>query len=260
VGTEWTPLKDGRARTLYPVIKVGLSATDNSTTSPTIRYDKLNAVSLYFGAAGVWEFAKSWRAQLELTTYDKDELMLSVGLRKTFGGHKAAALPLPSEVTPELVTTPLVVTEPIAVPPSDSDNDAVVDTADKCPTTPANDKVDASGCSLSILLEVYFDNDSGQLKATSYKDLDRLIQFMQVVPTAAGELQGHTDSVGKDSYNLSLSQRRADAVKTYLVSKGIPAERLTAKGYGETQPVADNATTEGRAQNRRVLFVRKDAQ
>jgi outer membrane protein OmpA-like peptidoglycan-associated protein len=134
----------------------------------------------------------------------------------------------------------------------------VIDTADQCPNTPANDKVDSNGCSLSIRLQVYFDNDSGKLKPESYTDLERVIEFMKLVPGASGELQGHTDSVGKDSYNLSLSQKRADSVKAYLASKGVAAARLTSKGYGESQPVAGNDTPEGRAENRRVLFVRTD--
>ncbi len=118
--------------------------------------------------------------------------------------------------------------------------------------------MDASGCRLTINLQVYFDNDSGQLKPESDAELQRFIEFLQAVPSATGELQGHTDSVGKDSYNLSLSQKRAESVRAYVISQGITAARLTAKGYGETQPVATNTTAEGRAANRRVLFVRTD--
>ena len=68
------------------------------------------------------------------------------------------------------------------------------------------------------------------------------------------EVQGHTDSVGAAAYNLNLSQRRADAVKAYLIGKGVSASVLAAKGYGMTQPIASNSTAEGRAQNRRVAF------
>ena len=138
----------------------------------------------------------------------------------------------------------------------DGDHDGVVDRLDRCPTTPAGDKVDEVGCSLTMALQVNFDTDSANIKADSYVELDRFVGFLKAVPSARGELQGHTDSVGKDSYNLKLSQRRADAVMAYVVGKGIDANRMTAKGYGETQPVGDNKTAEGRAQNRRVLFVR----
>lgn len=140
----------------------------------------------------------------------------------------------------------------------DGDRDGVVDRLDKCPTTPAGDKVDSVGCSLSIALQVQFDTNSANIKQESYAELDAFVQFFKDVPAAKGELQGHTDNVGKDAYNLKLSQRRADSVKAYVVGKGIDAERIAAKGYGETKPVADNTTEAGRAANRRVLFVRSD--
>jgi OOP family OmpA-OmpF porin len=71
-------------------------------------------------------------------------------------------------------------------------------------------------------------------------------------------VEGHTDSVGDDAYNLKLSQRRADAVRKYLVDKGVPSTPLEARGFGEAQPVADNKTADGRAQNRRVVLTRND--
>jgi OOP family OmpA-OmpF porin len=135
----------------------------------------------------------------------------------------------------------------------------VVNTADRCPNTPAGDKVDSVGCSLTIRLEVYFDTNSDKIKPESYPDLERVVEFMtKTVPSASGVVEGHTDSVGNDDYNLKLSQRRADAVRKYLVDKGVPAARLEAKGYGEAQPVADNKTADGRAQNRRVVLKRND--
>ena len=103
------------------------------------------------------------------------------------------------------------------------------------------DKVDAVGCSLTIRLEVFFDTNSATIKPESYPDLDRVVTFMkQTAPSATGVVEGHTDSQGADAANMALSQRRADAVLKYLVDHGVAAGRLTAKGYGETQPVADN--------------------
>jgi OOP family OmpA-OmpF porin len=80
------------------------------------------------------------------------------------------------------------------------------------------------------------------------------------VPAATGVIEGHTDSNGADAYNQRLSEQRAKAVRDYMVSMGIDPARLEAKGYGESQPVADNATPEGRAQNRRVVLRRTDQQ
>ncbi len=140
----------------------------------------------------------------------------------------------------------------------DSDADGVADSRDRCPDTPVGTKVDEFGCSLSARLEVFFDNNSAVLNGESYADLDRVVKFMNDVPRAAGVLEGHTDSVGNAAANERLSQRRADAVRQYLVSKGIGATRLQAKGFGETRPEADDATPEGRAKNRRVVLQRTD--
>jgi OOP family OmpA-OmpF porin len=141
----------------------------------------------------------------------------------------------------------------------DHDGDGVVDRLDRCPKTPKDDKVDAVGCGVNYPLEVQFDTNSASIKPESYAELDTFVQFFNEVPSAKGELQGHTDNVGKDAYNLKLSQRRADSVKAYVLSKGVDPARITSsKGYGEARPIADNNTVEGRAANRRVLFVRSD--
>ena len=124
-------------------------------------------------------------------------------------------------------------------------------------TTPAGSKVDEYGCSLAARLEVHFDTASAVLKPESYADLDAVAKFMTDVPRVAGVLEGHTDSVGNDKSNERLSQRRAESVKAYLVSKGIDPARLQTQGFGESQPEADNATAEGRAKNRRVELVKQ---
>ena len=77
---------------------------------------------------------------------------------------------------------------------------------------------------------------------------------LQKYPDVKVEAEGHTDSSGADAYNMSLSQRRAEAVRDYLVQRGANAANLTARGFGESRPIADNATREGRAQNRRVTL------
>ncbi len=138
----------------------------------------------------------------------------------------------------------------------DSDRDGVVDRIDQCPNTPAGDKVDEVGCSFSLRLEVFFDTDSATIKPESFPDLDRAVSLMQTNARLFGTVEGHTDDRGSAAYNQKLSQRRAESVRQYLVDKGVPADRLEAVGRGESQPVADNATAEGRSQNRRVLLVR----
>ncbi len=138
----------------------------------------------------------------------------------------------------------------------DNDRDGVVDSKDKCPNTPAGDKVDEVGCSFNLRLEVFFDTDSATIKPESYPDLDRAVSLMMTNERLSGTVEGHTDDRGSDAYNQKLSQRRAESVRQYLIGKGLPASRLDAIGKGESNPIADNATAEGRAQNRRVLLVR----
>jgi len=104
------------------------------------------------------------------------------------------------------------------------------------------------------LRNVFFDTGRAEVKIDSYPELDRLIQLMTDVPSLKIELSGHTDNVGGKAANESLSQRRADAVRQYLVSRSVDGNRVTAKGYGSSRPVDSNANKEGRANNRRTEF------
>ncbi|MGZ5190823.1 MAG: OmpA family protein, partial [Flavisolibacter sp.] len=103
-----------------------------------------------------------------------------------------------------------------------------------------------------VLRNIFYDVNRFDLKNESQVELDQLVQLMKDNPTMKIQVEGHTDNVGKSADNLKLSQNRAKSVVTYLISKGIPATRLVAKGFGATIPVADNKTETGRAQNRRT--------
>ncbi|MCD6066409.1 MAG: outer membrane protein/peptidoglycan-associated protein [Bacteroidetes bacterium] len=102
------------------------------------------------------------------------------------------------------------------------------------------------------LENVFFDTGKATLKPTSNKALTDLVEILKLKNTMVVEIQGHTDNVGKPEDNLKLSRERAEAVKNFLLSKGIEATRVTAKGYGDTTPVADNSTDAGKAKNRRT--------
>lgn len=104
------------------------------------------------------------------------------------------------------------------------------------------------------LNNIFFETGKSELKKESYSELNRVVKFLNDNPTVKIELSGHTDNVGDKGMNKSLSQKRADAVMAYLTQQGIDASRLVAKGYGMEKPVADNATDEGKALNRRVEF------
>ncbi len=138
----------------------------------------------------------------------------------------------------------------------DTDGDGVVDSKDKCPDTPKGDRVDSVGCSFKDEIKlpgVVFDNNSAELQPISYPVLDGAVETLKRYPELKIQVAGHTDSRASDAYNLALSNRRAETVRAYLASKGV-TNALSAKGYGERQPVASNNNDEGRAQNRRVVL------
>ena len=103
-----------------------------------------------------------------------------------------------------------------------------------------------------VLEGVNFDFDKAALRQEDIAGLDKDVAALKTWGDVNIEVAGHTDSMGSDAYNMKLSQQRAEAVRNFLISRGVAADRLTAKGYGESQPVADNATDEGRFKNRRV--------
>jgi outer membrane protein OmpA-like peptidoglycan-associated protein len=109
----------------------------------------------------------------------------------------------------------------------------------------------------AIIYGVLFDTASDKIRPESSPTLEEVLGLLQSQPALHLEISGHTDSVGNDAYNQDLSQRRAQSVVAWLTAKGIAAARLTAAGYGKTQPVADNATPQGRSLNRRVELVKK---
>jgi OOP family OmpA-OmpF porin len=142
--------------------------------------------------------------------------------------------------------------------PIDSDGDGVADYQDRCPGTPRGAKVDASGCEImgSVTINVTTDHfafDSAELKPAMMSELDSVAA--KVTGSKGNEqleIVGHTDSTGPEAYNQGLSERRAQAAADYLAGQGVSPSAMTVKGMGESQPVADNATREGRAMNRRV--------
>lgn len=137
----------------------------------------------------------------------------------------------------------------------DADQDGVLDSVDQCLGTPAGERVDTRGCTLPkvmVLEGVNFDNNKADIRADAKPRLDEAVVFLKANPSVNVEVGGHTDSTNTDWYNLWLGGSRAKAVMRYFVEQGIDPARLSAKSYGESQPIADNATQEGRLKNRRV--------
>jgi len=147
---------------------------------------------------------------------------------------------------------------------ADADGDGVSDKFDKCPGTPAGTPVDGSGCPIKFpepivnnvtsngyYAPIQFEFDSSVLKTSSYSTLDKLAKELRDNNSSV-QLDGYASAEGSEAYNVTLSKDRANSVKQYLVNAGVSSSSITANGYGEKNPVASNATEEGRVQNRRV--------
>jgi OmpA-OmpF porin, OOP family len=137
----------------------------------------------------------------------------------------------------------------------DNDGDGVINRFDKCANTPAGARVDGDGCSFTDVIRlpgVNFGAGSDLLLPGTERILEAAAATLNRYPDLQVEVAGHTDSDGPGDVNFGLSERRAKTVLDYLVMYGVAPERLTATGYGESQPIADNETVEGRAANRRV--------
>ena len=169
----------------------------------------------------------------------------------------------------------------------DSDGDGVADKLDKCPGTEAGIKVDGSGCPMDVDADgvpdskdscptekgtaefngcpgtatsanaIQFEFNSSVLKTSAYPTLDQLSTDLKNGAIGKVQLDGHASEEGTTEYNMQLSKDRANSVKTYLVNSGVSATKIVTKGYGETRPVASNATEEGRQLNRRVEISRQ---
>jgi OOP family OmpA-OmpF porin len=129
---------------------------------------------------------------------------------------------------------------------------AAVPSAPAAPVEPSRAAPASVRQSITIQAEALFDFDKSVVKPNGKRELDEAAAKMNGVDVEMVIATGHTDSIGTEAYNQKLSERRANAVKSYLVSKGVPASKITTLGKGKTQPVATNKTKEGRAKNRRV--------
>lgn len=194
--------------------------------------------------------------------------LFNIGLVYIFGGSSSSNAPTkanPSNTQPtkegaekveEVVSAAVIVADKAA----DVDSDGVSDDEDKCLDTKAGAKVDESGCNevleeaKEFTLNVTFKTNSSEINKSSTADIKALAEFLTSYPDTVVTIEGHSDSVGVAAYNKTLSQKRANAVKGVLASDyNIEAERVSAVGFGEEQPISDNATSEGRDKNRRVV-------
>ncbi|WP_052294289.1 OmpA family protein [Desulfosudis oleivorans] len=190
----------------------------------------------------------------------QNHLLYTLGLTWLLGGgdngtQVVKMKPAPEQAAPAVVEKPRPAPAPqpvVEAAPAiaDDDRDGVPNDQDQCPGTPIGAKVNARGC--WVIEGLNFERARADIMADSFAKLDEVVTVLKNNPELRLEVQGHTDSRGNPGFNQVLSEQRAGAVVRYFVSRGIAADRLVSKGFGPSQPIADNDTAEGRAENRRV--------
>ena len=238
-----------------PFLAAGLGRTKHRSV---LDEDYATALSLGLGVKG--QLTRNFSVQAQgLWRSDNDgtslaprghfrDFFFSLGLSYDFGGVDEPPPPPPAAPPPP----------PPPPPNPDLDGDGVPNERDKCPNTRPGAVVDLDGCEVEAVIDlkgVYFDFDKATLRPEGKAVLNDAAALLKTNERVVVEVAGHTDSVGSEAYNQGLSERRANTVKDYLTAQGVTATRLTARGYGENQPVATNDTDEGRQLNRRVELI-----
>jgi len=235
-------------------------------------------VGVKWALGGRTSIRAEYRARLAWERGDNlTDFMSTIGLQIGFGGSKPTPSPAPAPA-PAPAPTPVLDSDGDGVPDGedrcpnsvadaivnfygcelDDDADRVVDRLDKCPNTATGVRVDVNGCEIKDVIKlpgVNFANNSDRLLVGTEKILMDAAATLKQNPAMKIIVAGHTDSVGAAAANESLSERRAKTVQNYLIRFGADAANITARGYGESRPVSDNDTAQGRAANRRVELI-----
>ncbi len=258
--------------------RAGAGQMDNGSVGNVV-YTRENDIQFLAGLGIEYGLRNGLAARLEHVRYDTDAEYTGASVLYRFGGVKAPQptvgeeepelpiLPAPKPISPlpppppppaELPTLPEL-PQPIEearVSSDDADFDGVVNNLDQCPNTVAGTPVNADGCEMfnGVIDGINFLTGSDTLTEVSRSVLNDVVGTLQAFPDVNLSIEAHTDDQGEEAANLDLSRRRALSVVRYLIAEGISIDRLRARAYGESRPIADNSTTEGRLQNRRVEF------
>ena len=253
--------------------RAGGGQMENASVGDVV-YTRENDVQFLVGLGIEYGLRNGLAARFEHIRYDTDAEYTGATLLYRFGGVKAEpavaaeepelpVLPAPKPISTlppppppaELPTLPELIEE-AEVTSDDSDFDGVINTLDQCPDTTAGTPVNADGCEMfnGVIEGINFLTGSDTLTEVSRFILDDVVGTLQAFPDVRLSIEAHTDDQGEVAANLELSRRRALAVVRYLIADGISIDRLRARAYGESRPIADNSTAEGRQQNRRVEF------
>jgi outer membrane protein OmpA-like peptidoglycan-associated protein len=250
--------------------RIGVGAMDNSPIGG-ISYTRTNDAHVLFGAGFEYNTRFGLGARAELISFDKDAQFAQLGLMYRIGQRNRkpteiaevvqAVAPPPAPIVvpppaPVAIPEPAPAPEPViaAVIPKDTDRDGVLDRADRCPATPRRSTVDRNGCPVfsGTIEGVNFKTASAELTDQAVDILDDVNRTLRQYPNTQLVIKAHTDSQGEADRNQRLSERRARTVVEFLAKRGIAYDRMTAKAYGERNPIDTNSTAAGRANNRRV--------
>lgn len=233
-------------------VKLGVGVLDNSSN---LEFRRENDIHLS-GGVGVelgTRIGLAFRAELE--AFDEDAMLASGGLLWRFGGGSTSKKPKKAEST---VDDSAIGGLTSNAPPllTDDDNDGVPNSIDDCSGTAVGEPVDATGCPVfgGTLEGVQFAVNSDQLLDEAQAVLNDAADVLLANPDVKVEVQAHTDSQGPEDFNIELSKKRALSTVRYLMLRGVPSEQMAARAFGESKPIDDNGTPEGRAANRRVEF------
>lgn len=249
-----------------PYLHLDAMAGDETMLNVGLGWDLLFAGAFGIRAEALWHHQSNDTDEAD----EYKEPMFNLGVRIPFG--KAPEPPPAAAPATVIATPPPPPPPPVCSDGLDNDNDGLIDfPADKgCESTDDGDETDPApkcappepgaavsleGCAVGdvmVLRGVNFEFDEATLTVNAKTILDGVAEALQKRSDITVELGGHTDGKGSDSYNAKLSDRRAKSVEDYLIAKGIAADRMTTRGYGESMPVATNETDEGRELNRRV--------
>jgi OOP family OmpA-OmpF porin len=233
---------------LYTLVGAGVEIFDNEANGNE------DGVFGQYGAGVKYKIADQFALKFDVrhlieADHGDNNLLYNLGFAVPFG---EVSKPAPVVATPAPVVAKPA---PVVQAPKDTDGDGVLDSLDQCPDTMKGAKVDTVGCMTLVNLNINFDNASAVIKDSYNTRISEFAKVMKSNPKLKANIEAHTDSVGTDAYNQKLSESRAASTVNALKALGVDAARIKAVGYGETKPVATNATAEGKAQNRRVEAV-----
>ena len=237
-------------RGLGAFVKLGIGFLDNDSE---LEFRRENDVHLSGGVGVELGTRVGFAIRGEWEAFDEDAQLASLGLLWRFGGGRKSKSRSAESSDSNEIDSLIDNSAPVV---TDDDSDGVPNNIDDCSGTAVGALVDATGCPIfgGVLDGVQFASGSDQLVDSAQAVLNDAADVLLSNPDVKVEVQAHTDSQGPEDFNIELSKKRALATVRYLMLRGVPSEQMAARAFGESKPIDDNGTAEGRAANRRVEF------